>query len=93
MLYDHVTYNSNIYDHTVIGVTYISCFVTCVTITCNITPHPLSKSKIKKSKNKNKNKIKGNTENKKEERKQIKTQLTVHNSDISNISVCSLIVC
>ena len=33
----------------IIGVTVLSCFVTSVTVTCDITLHSLSKSKIKKS--------------------------------------------
>ena len=48
MSHDHVTYDCNI------SVMILSCFVTCVTITHNITPYSSSKSKIKKSENKRK---------------------------------------
>jgi len=43
---------------------YLSCFVTCVTITYNVTLYPLFKSKIRNSKNKNQNKIRRKIANK-----------------------------
>ena len=48
----------DICDHPVIGVMPLSCFVTCVTITYNITSYLLPNSKIKKSKMKPKIKLK-----------------------------------
>jgi len=43
--------------------------MTCVTITHDITSHPLSKSKIKKNKNENQNKIKQKRKKKNKENK------------------------
>ena len=47
MLCNHVTYDSDICDHHVIGVMHLSHFVIYITIICNITLYSLSKSKIK----------------------------------------------
>ena len=41
VLYNHITCNCDICDHTVIGVIILSYFITCVTITYNVTSHPL----------------------------------------------------
>ena len=53
---DYVICDCDIYDHSMTSVTLSLYFVTCVTITCDVTSHSLSKSKIKKIKNKNQNK-------------------------------------
>ena len=53
---DYMICDCDIYDHSMTSVTLSLYFVTCVTITCDVTLNPLPKSKIKKSENKNQNK-------------------------------------
>jgi len=51
-------YDYNIYNHSIIDIVFLSYFVTCVTIICDIISHSLPESKIKKMKRKTKKKIK-----------------------------------
>ena len=56
VLYNCVICDCDLCDYNVTCAIHPSCFVTFVTITCDITSHLLPKFKIKKSKSENQNK-------------------------------------
>jgi len=69
MLHDHVTCDCDMCDHTVTCVTYLLCFVTCVTVIYNITSYFFTykfkiikiKTRIKQKKKKKKKEKKRNS--------------------------------
>ena len=86
--HDYVTCNYGLYDHLVTGIISLLCFVTYITVMCDITLHPLSEFKIIEMKMKLKIKEKKNKKNKRKEKENEMKQSLM----FTTLTLCSSII-